>query len=421
MAGDWREVTLDEISEEITVGHVGLMADRYVDIGVPFLRSLNVVPFGIDTRDLKYIPNDFHARLRKSALKPGDVVIVRTGKPGACAVIPNWLVEANCSDLVIVRVGRQARPEYISYVVNSTAAHHINAHTVGAVQQHFNVGSARVFRFMLPSLVEQDRILRLLSALDQKIRLNRNMAESLETMGMSVFKSWFVDFDPVRANAEGRRTGLPDDFAALFPDTFGENGLPIGWANRELLEEFTVIMGQSPPGSTYNEKGEGLPFFQGNTDFGFRFPSRRVFCTAPARIAMPGDTLVSVRAPVGDINMAEEKCCLGRGVAALRHKSDSSTYTYYAIKNLHADIASFDHDGTIFGAINKKQLEALTVLAPASKIISAFNSRLEPLDLRIGLALRQASTLAELRDTILPGLISGELRITDAEKRIAAA
>jgi type I restriction enzyme S subunit len=114
MTETWEEVTLDGVSEDITVGHVGPMADQYVDIGVPFLRSLNVEPFRINTTDLKQISREFHKRLKKSALKPGDIVIVRTGKPGSCAVIPKWLVEANCSDVVVVRAGPKVRPAYVS-------------------------------------------------------------------------------------------------------------------------------------------------------------------------------------------------------------------------------------------------------------------------------------------------------------------
>jgi type I restriction enzyme, S subunit len=133
MTKNWENVTLDEVADDVTVGHVGQMADQYVNVGVPFLRSLNVEPFRINTKDLKHISRDFHSKLKKSALKPGDIVIVRTGKPGACAKIPNWLIEANCSDLVVVRPGPRVRSDYISYVVNSSATHHIDAHTVGAV------------------------------------------------------------------------------------------------------------------------------------------------------------------------------------------------------------------------------------------------------------------------------------------------
>src|SRR6266516_7539734 len=100
MAGEWRRILLEEVADEVTVGYVGPMATEYVSAGVPFLRSQNVEPLRINTDDIKYITPAFHGRLRKSSLSPGDVVIVRTGKPGACAVVPTSLPVANCSDLV---------------------------------------------------------------------------------------------------------------------------------------------------------------------------------------------------------------------------------------------------------------------------------------------------------------------------------
>src|SRR5579871_5295608 len=125
MDGEWREVALEDVAREITVGYVGPMASEYVGDGVPFLRSQNVDPLRINTDDLKYISDEFHARIAKSRLSPGDVVIVRTGKPGACAVIPPWLKDANCSDLVIVRCGEHIDSRFLAYYVNTAAAHHV--------------------------------------------------------------------------------------------------------------------------------------------------------------------------------------------------------------------------------------------------------------------------------------------------------
>lgn len=259
MKGTWEDVLLNEVSEDITVGHVGPMVDQYMVAGVPFLRSLNVEPFRINTTDLKYISADFHQRLKKSALRPGDVVIVRTGKPGSCAVIPDWLSDANCSDLVVVRPGPRVRPHYVSYVVNSTAGHHIDAHTVGAVQQHFNVASARQIRFRLPSLVEQDRILRVLQALDDKIDLNRRMNGTLEAMARSIFKDWFVDFGPTRAKIERRAPYLAPELWALFPDRLDDDGRPKGWKHEAVLDQANWINGAAYKNMHFVEPALGLP------------------------------------------------------------------------------------------------------------------------------------------------------------------
>ena len=192
---DWELVCLEEVAEELTVGFVGSMASEYVEQGIPFFRSLNIEPFRINKQDLKYISKEFHAKLKKSSLHPGDVVIVRTGKPGACLVVPEWVTEANCSDLVIIRPGKKIDSHYLSYYVNSVATGHVNAHLVGAVQQHFNVSSARSMKIMLPSIEEQKAITSILNAINDKIEINNRINKTLEEMAQALFKRWFVDFE----------------------------------------------------------------------------------------------------------------------------------------------------------------------------------------------------------------------------------
>jgi type I restriction enzyme S subunit len=260
--------------------------------------------------------------------------------------------------------------------------------------------------------------------LDDKIELNRKMNETLEAMARALFKSWFVDFDPVRAKAEGRDTGLPDHIAALFPESFEDSELgetPTGWTPKELDEDFNITMGQSPPGDTYNETGDGLPFFQGRTDFGFRFPRRRVYCTGPTRLAQPGDTLVSVRAPVGDINLAIEKCCIGRGVASVRHKAGHRSFTFYTMRSLKHVFAVFEGEGTVFGSIGKKDFHAIKRPSPPKELIAEFERLVSPLDEQVRLHTEQSSVLEALRDALLPKLISGEIRVGQAERTMMEA
>ena len=222
----------------------------------------------------------------------------------------------------------------------------------------------------------------------------------------------------------GRDPGLPQPLADLFPDRLVNSELgptPEGWEVKTLGECFNLTMGQSPPGSTYNEQGEGLPFFQGRTDFGFRYPENRKFCTAPTRVAEPGDTLVSVRAPVGDINMAWEQCCIGRGIAALRHKTTATSYSYYFTWTIQSVLREYEQTGTVFGAINKNQFEALQVLEPDANSVDAFDSCARHLDARIRSSIAESLTLTTLRDALLPKLISGELRVKNAERLIEEA
>ena len=190
--------------------------------------------------------------------------------------------------------------------------------------------------------------------------------------------------------------------------------VPRGWWVGTIGEEFNLIMGQSPPGETYNEIGEGAPFYQGRADYGYRYPSVRMYCTAPTRMANSGDTLVSVRAPVGDINMAVEKCCIGRGVSAIRHKSGSRSFTYYKMLSLKEYFAKFEANGTVFGSINKTDFQSIKIVVPPIEILKKFESKIYPLDQMIETKEKQSSLLSALRDLLLPKLLSGEIRPNNA-------
>ncbi|MDE2967367.1 MAG: restriction endonuclease subunit S [Chloroflexota bacterium] len=302
-------------------------------------------------------------------------------------------------------------PRFISYFLKSLDffAYSDKAAVPGVNRNHLHTAPVRI-----PPLDEQRRIAHILGTLDDKIELNQRMSETLEAMAQALFKSWFVDFDPVRAKAEGRPIGLPPDLDPLFPDSFRDSELgeiPEDWDVGGLGDYFDLTMGQSPPGSTYNEDGEGLPFFQGSTDFGFRYPTYRKFCTEPKRIANAGDTLVSVRAPVGDINMASEKCCIGRGLAALRHKARSSSYTYHAARALRERLKSYNDTGTVFGAINKGQFGTLPVVEPPAALVGAFN---RSFDDKIAAMAAESDATTRVRDTLLPYLITKDDRDSDA-------
>lgn len=273
----------------------------------------------------------------------------------------------------------------------------------------------------IPPEPEQRAIASVLSVLDDKIELNRRMNETLERQARSIFRDWFVDFGPTRAKMAGEKPYHTPEIWNLFPDRLNDDGIPEGWEERTINDDFDVIMGQSPPGSTYNEESIGLPFFQGRRDFDFRFPNRRVYCSKPTRISRKDWTLLSVRAPVGDINRAWEECCIGRGVAAFMHRRCLASFTYYVGLNLREELTSYDKDGTVFGSINQKQFKGLKVLASNDNISKAFDSLVAPIDERIRNNTAESLTLAKIRDLLLPKLMSGEIRVRDAEKHIGEA
>lgn len=400
-----------------------LHQEDYVTHGTPIITVEHLGDNRITRQNLPLVSDKDKNRLSKYVLEEGDIVFSRVGSVDRRSIVrkdeKGWLFSGRC---LRVRLDKKlADPLFISFYFGMESfKEYIRSIAVGATMPSLNTNLLSNINVQIPTLAEQRATSRILGTLDDKIDLNRQMNETLEAMARAIFKDWFVDFGPVRAKAEGRPPYLAPDLWALFPDALDDDDKPVGWCISKLGDDFDLTMGQSPPGETYNEIGEGLPFFQGRTDFGFRYPSRRIYCSAPTRVAQKDDTLVSVRAPVGDLNLAWEKCCIGRGVAAVRHKSESRSFTYYSLGQIQRELQTYEHTGTVFGAINKSQFEALELISPSSIFVLSFEKKIAPLDERIRLNTAEIETLAQLRDLLLPRLMSGEIRLRDAEKMVEA-
>ena len=411
-------------------GGFAFKSGDFTEAGVPVLKIKNVRQRVVDTTEPSYVDQSVAKDTARYFCKTGDLLISMTGSgPQA----PNSVVGrvarfTGPSDKYLInqRVGRflnrsptKLDQRYLFYVLaqDETLWKLVSIATGSANQANISGSQIASLEIPLPPLAQQKAIAAVLGELDDKIELNKRMNATLEAMARAIFQSWFVDFDPVRAKLDGRpAAALDTGIAALFPEHLEDSPLghiPQGWTAGTLVEGFNFTMGQSPPGDTYNDEGKGLPFYQGRTDFGFRFPTRRIYCAAPTRYAKSGDTLVSVRAPVGDINMANEECCIGRGVAAVRHKSGATSFTYHSMANLYPDFAHFEAEGTVFGSINKDSFEKLRFVIPPSELVTAYERRAAPLDDQIRTLENQSRTLANLRDTLLPKLLSGELKAVD--------
>jgi type I restriction enzyme, S subunit len=173
------------------------------------------------------------------------------------------------------------------------------------------------------------------------------------------------------------------------------------------------LVAQIPLGSSFNEDGVGVPMFQGNADFEFRFPKERIYTTEPTRFAQKFDTLISVRAPVGAQNMAYKECCIGRGVAAFRYKNNSDyyTYTYFKLRSLMREIQQFNDEGAVFGAISKSDFEAFITTLPPNKLVRKFEEQAKSINDKVIENCAQIRTLEKLCDNLLPKLMSGEVRV----------
>lgn len=185
--------------------------------------------------------------------------------------------------------------------------------------------------------------------------------------------------------------------------------IPEGWTNGVLSDIANITMGQSPEGTSYNYYGDGNIFYQGSTDFGLRFPKVRQFTTSPSRFAKKGDILMSVRAPVGDLNIANNDCCIGRGLASLNSKDKSMTYLYYVLNDLKIAFDRRNDAGTTFGAITKDDLFNLITLLPQKEILSAFERACSPIfDYLMNLG-ENIEVLTKQRDELLPLLMNGQV------------
>ena len=239
-----------------------------------------------------------------------------------------------------------------------------------------DLGALEIF---LPSLPEQKRIAAILSSLDDKIELNNKINANLEQQAQALFKAWFV------GNSFNNRGTLGD------------------------IAEIT--MGQSPSGNSYNEDGKGTVFYQGRSEFGFRFPTRRLFTTEPKRMARAGDLLLSVRAPVGDLNVAYENCCIGRGLCALHSRDNMNSFLLYALRSLKPTLDVFNGVGTVFGSISKDDLVKIPVSIPCVDDMARFEAIVRPMDDLIRANYEANCRLQVVRDNLLPKLMSGEISL----------
>ena len=198
----------------------------------------------------------------------------------------------------------------------------------------------------------------------------------------------------------------------LYHHMFVENVSP-DWKKGTLQDIADITMGQSPMGSSYNENGEGTIFFQGRAEFGFRFPNIRLYTTEPKRMACTNDILMSVRAPVGDLNVAHTDCCIGRGLAAIHSKFEQQSFVLYTMFALKEQLDIFNSEGTVFGSINRNSLNNMPIIIPSSDSITMFENIVAPIDAAICNNYNEICSLTHLRDSLLPKLMSGEINISD--------
>ena len=235
----------------------------------------------------------------------------------------------------------------------------------------------------LPPKSLQKKIVDILYSIDRKIEENNAINNNLEQQAQAIYQQMFID--------------NPD------PD----------WIEGSLSDIANITMGQSPSGSSYNEDGIGAIFFQGRAEFGFRFPTIRLYTTEPKRMAYTNDILMSVRAPVGDLNVAHNDYCIGRGLAAIHSKTNHQSFVLYTMFSLKNQLDVFNGEGTVFGSINRNSLNDMPILIPDDEQIEKFELIVAPMDAAIRNNYDEICRLQAVRDSLLPRLMSGELDVSN--------
>ncbi|MCK5061989.1 restriction endonuclease subunit S [Candidatus Parcubacteria bacterium] len=400
----WKETTLDKITTIIMGQSPVSESYNFIGDGLPFYQG--VTEFGN-----KYISVKSFTNSPTKIVDANSILFSVRAPVGRVNFTKNKCCIGRGNAGLIMKNGEQ---EFLYYLLRYLEKD-ILKNATGTVFDSISGIELRKFLVLVPELkVEQKAIAAVLSSLDDKIELLRKQNETLEKIAQTIFKQWFVEFEFPNKNGKpykfsgGKMIDLSAEALAKAGSELGE--IPEGWRVGKLGDEFEIIMGQSPKGETYNETGDGMIFFQGRAEFQERFPKVRLYTTEPKRIAKKFDVLVSVRAPVGDINVAFDQCCIGRGLGAVRSKYKS--YCLYKIKSLKDIFEKFEADGTVFGSINKDSFSNIEVVLPSNnKVVDSFEKITNSMDKKIFNNYNQIQTLFCLRDTLLPKLMSGEVRV----------
>jgi len=344
-------------------------------------------------------------REKYSFPKIGEILISAAGTIGKTVIYNGEDGYFQDSNIVWVENDEtKVRNDYLYYFFQTKPWLATHGSTISRIYNE----NLRSIKLTVPAdLIDQQKIAKVLSTIDSKIELNNRISSELEAMAKTIYDYWFVQFD------------FPDENGKPYKLSGGKmvwneelkREIPDGWHDGELQDIANIIMGQSPPGESYNIDGEGMIFFQGCTDFGNRFPGVRQFTSAPTRFAKEGDILLSVRAPVGKLNIAKEDCCIGRGLASLNSKDNCISYLFGVMINLKQIFDRRNVDGTTFGSITKDDLFSLKVVRPDRGILKKYNSIINPAFQKQNKIELENLKLTELRDWLLPMLMNGQVKV----------
>ncbi|MEJ1249841.1 restriction endonuclease subunit S [Denitratimonas tolerans] len=429
MVSDWDSVPLSELTATpVTYGIV--QPGRHTPGGIPMLRVNNFQQNSLSLSEVLCVSPLVESKYGRTRLQEGDVLLTIVGSVGQVAIVPKHLAGWNIARAIALI--RLAKPEYsrwIAFVLRSPSIQHqlgVAANTT--VQTTINLKDLRDLRVPLPPKNVRDGICQILGALDDRIDNLRQTNATLEAIAQALFKSWFVDFDPVHAKAEGREPeGMDAATAALFPSEFEDSELgliPKGWragGSDELLE---IVGGGTPKTSVDEYWGGDIPWFSvvdapASGQVFTLDTAKKItalgLANCSAKLLPPTTTIISARGTVGKVAMAGVPMAMNQSCYALRPRVEGGeAFIYFSTLRFVEQLQQIAH-GAVFDTVTRDSFKRIMTCLPPEQTIVSFGLMANPLLERIRTNGLQAASLAALRDTLLPRLISGRLRLTEAE------
>ena len=352
-------------------------------------------------------------------LTSGPTIIVgRKGTVGAVhySPVPCWPIDTT----FFVTGDDAALQRYKYYALQSLGFEHMNADTA---VPGLNRNDAHGRKVYVPPLPEQRTIAQILGSFDDKIELNRQLNETLEELARAIFKDWFVDFGPVRAKLEGRDTGLPEHLAELFPDRLVESELgeiPEGWEAKPVTALVSIVGGGTPKTSVDEYWGGDIPWFSvvdtpppGSVYVVMteKTITQKGLQESSARLVPEGTTIISARGTVGNLAMCGRPMAFNQSCYGLRPSSDVGDYfVFLTAHNLVDRLQAMAH-GSVFSTITRQTIEAVSIATAPRAVHLAFEATLQPFFSRIKVNVEESRILSQLRDVLLPKLVSGKVRV----------
>jgi type I restriction enzyme S subunit len=432
------ELIRDGVLDKIQDGNHGEshpVASDYVPVGIPFLMSGNIRNGRVNMSEGKFLALEHARSLRVGHARRGDVLLTHKGNDlGRTAILreADWAVLTPQITYYRIKNLDALLPDFLKCVFESaTFQHQFKRDSEQSTRPFVSISNQQNLYLPIPPIEEQRAIARVLGTLQDKIELNRRMNETLEGMARAIFKSWFVDFDPVRAKAQGRDLGLPKHIADLFPDRFEDSGLgeiPAGWKVGKVGEFANLSRNGINPGDFPDEIFEhfSIPAFdEGQTpkrELGSTIKSNK-FLVPPAAVLLSKLNPRIPRLWLPVVRNNPRAICSTEFLVVSPRAEASREFIYgFLSSEMFADIFETLVTGTSGShqRVKPEGLLSMNVVIPSKSVIHHFSKVVQPLLVRMDRAREESQTLATLRDTLLPKLMCGELRVNEAESFIKA-